>query len=197
MGPKLSVSNNSSEGYKRFEGWWEAERRERKGDKIAKLCKITPCWSNDRARCELSCPPPPPVAFAPSYRYRPSRFQHPGVKGAQPLANSIMHFRRVIRVAEKRKRESGRASESFDSSGLRLQRRKSETEFPCRVYLPADLDERCASEIRLNSENAGVGYLSTIVAFSEEFTLPFRLWRYGNRNSICKEIIHIYIYLSF
>jgi len=61
-------------------------------------------------------------------------------------------------VEEKeRERERERESESFDSSSLRLQRRKSETEFPCRVYSPTDLDERCASEIRLNSENADAG----------------------------------------
>jgi len=88
------------------------------------------------------------------YHYRPSRFQHPGVKGGQPLANSIMHFRRVVRVAEKRKRETVRELWFVQ---LRLQRRKSETEFPCRIYLPTDLDERCALEIRLNSQNADIG----------------------------------------
>lgn len=59
-----------------------------------------------------------------------------------------------------REREGGEREnerESFDSSSLRLQKRKSETEFPCRVYPPTDLDERCASEIRQNSENADVG----------------------------------------
>lgn len=54
-------------------------------------------------------------------------------------------------------REREREKESFDSSSLRLQRRKSETEFPCRVYPLTDLDERCAAEIQLNSENAYIG----------------------------------------
>lgn len=57
---------------------------------------------------------------------------------------------------EEKERERGE-SESFDSSSLRLQRRKSETEFPCRVYPLTDLDERCATEIQLNSENAYIG----------------------------------------
>lgn len=60
-----------------------------------------------------------------------------------------------------REKERKRENESFDSSSLRLQRRKSETEFPCRVYPPTDLDERCASEIRLNSGKRRRRKLST------------------------------------
>lgn len=70
-----------------------------------------------------------------------------------------------------RERERCRESESFDSSSLRLQRRKSETEFPCRVYPLTDLDERCAAEIQLNSENAYIGNCRDI--FGKVLSLRF------------------------
>lgn len=70
--------------------------------------------------------------------------------------------------------ERERGVGSFDSFDLRLQRRKSETEFPCRVYPPMDLDGQYVSEIRETPTAEFIG------AFSGKFSLWFLLLRRNN-----------------
>lgn len=81
-----------------------------------------------------------------------------------------MHFRRVVRLAdtERKRKTERRAKErgSFDSSSLRLQRRKSETGIPCRVYTPTDLDERDAPETESAKKVGICGQI--LVAVSKE-----------------------------